>query len=60
MPVNNRALCRSFHVEPCIHKRCQPHGSGLGRQRWPVERSNAWLLDNRRLALRYDRLGFII
>ena len=57
---SNRALCRGFQVEPCIHKRRQPHGSGLGRQRWPVERSNAWLLDNRRLALRYDRLGFII
>jgi len=29
-------------------------------RRWPVERSNAWVLENRRLALRYDRLGFII
>ena len=27
---------------------------------WPVERSNAWLLENKRLALRYDRLGFIV
>jgi hypothetical protein len=25
-----------------------------------VERSNAWLLENKRLALRYDRLGFIV
>jgi hypothetical protein len=32
----------------------------LGTHRWPVERSNVWLLENRRLALRYDRLGFII
>lgn len=56
----HRDLCRAFEVEPCIHKRRQPHGSGLGTQRWPVERSNAWILDNRRLALRYDRLGFII
>ena len=31
---------------------------GLGKRRWPVERSNAWVLENRRLALRYDRLGF--
>ena len=38
----------------------QPRGSGLGKRRWPVERSNAWVLENRRLALRYDRLGFII
>jgi hypothetical protein len=32
----------------------------LGQRRWPVERSNAWVLENKRLALRYDRLGFII
>jgi transposase len=56
----HRDLCRLFGAEPCIHKRGQPHGSGLGTHRWPVERSNAWLLDNKRLALRYDRLGFII
>ena len=56
----HRALCRTFGAEPHIHKRGRPHGSGLGRRRWPVERSNAWILDNRRLALRYDRLGFII
>ena len=56
----HRDLCRAFKAEPCIHKRGQPHGSGLGTRRWPVERSNAWLLENRRLALRDDRLGFII
>jgi transposase len=38
----------------------QPRGSGLGKRRWPVERSNAWVLENKRLALRYDRLGFIV
>jgi transposase len=56
----HRALCRAFGVRPCIHKRRQPHGSGLGQHRWPVERSNAWLLENKRLALRYDRIGDII
>jgi transposase len=56
----NRTLCRSFGAEPRLHKRGRPHGSGLGKRRWPVERSNAWLLENKRLALRYDRLGFII
>ena len=56
----NRELCRAFGVEPQLHKRGRPHGSGLGKRRWPVERSNAWLLENKRLALRYDRLGFII
>jgi transposase len=56
----HRDLCRQFGAEPHIHKRGQPRGSGLGTRRWPVERSNAWILENRRLALRYDRLGFII
>ena len=56
----HRALCWKFGAEPCIHKRGQPQGSGLGQRRWPVERSNAWVLENKRLALRYDRLGFII
>jgi transposase len=57
---HHRDLCRKFGTEPRIHKRGQPRGSGLGKRRWPVERSNAWLLENKRLALRYDRLGFVI
>jgi transposase len=56
----NRDLCRAFGAEPLLHKRGRPRGSGLGKRRWPVERSNAWLLENRRLALRYDRRGFIV
>lgn len=56
----HRDLCWKFGANPSIHKRGSPHGSGLGKRRWPVERSNAWLLENKRLALRYDRLGFII
>jgi transposase len=56
----DRELCRAFGAEPCLHKRGRPRGSGLGKRRWPVERSSAWLLENRRLALRYDRLGFIV
>jgi transposase len=55
----HRDLCRAFGAEPRLHRRGRPHGSGLGRKRWPVERSQAWLLENRRLALRYDRLGFV-
>lgn len=56
----HRVLCRNFQVEPLIHKRGSPHGSGLGKHRWPVERSLSWLLENKRLGLRYDRCGFII
>jgi transposase len=57
---HHRHLCRAFGAEPHIHKRGQPRGSGLGRRRWPVERSNAWLLENKRLALRYDQLDFVV
>ena len=56
----HRDLCRFFGARPCIYKRGQPPGSGLGQRRWPVERSNAWVLANKRLALRYDRLQFIV
>ena len=33
----------------------RPHGSGLGRTRWVVERTLAWLHQFRRRNLRYDR-----
>ena len=45
--------------EPRIGQRGQLRGLGLGTRHWPVGRANAWLLENNRLALRYDRLGFI-
>ena len=56
----NRALCRHHGTRPRIGRRKTKHGSGLGRRRWPVERTFAWLLENKRLALRYDRHGFIV
>lgn len=54
------ALCDRFGAEPRIHKRGRPHGSGLGKRRWPVERSHTWVLENKRLGLRYDRLCFVV
>jgi transposase len=57
---DNREICRHFGAGAGLHRRGQPRGSGLGRRRWPVERSNAWVLENKRLALRYDRLGVIV
>jgi transposase len=56
----HRQLCRACKVKPFIHKRGRPHGSGLGRYRWPVERTLSWLLENKRLGLRSDRCNFII
>jgi transposase InsO family protein len=53
-------LCRTFGAEPCIHRRGRRHGSGLGRRRWPFERSNAWIPENRRLVLRYNLLSVVV
>jgi transposase len=45
---------------PCrIAKRQTEHGSGLGRWRWVVERSFAWIHQFRRLHVRYERRGDI-
>src|SRR5437867_6447531 len=38
-----------------LAKRGRPHGSGLGRTRWVVERTLAWLHRFRRLNMRYER-----
>jgi len=40
---------------PLIARRLTEHGSGMGRERWVVERSFAWLHQRRRLLVRYDR-----
>ena len=42
-------------IKPLLAKRRVPHGSGLGKSRWVVERSLAWLHDLRRLRVRYER-----
>jgi hypothetical protein len=38
----------------------EPHGSGLGAVRCVVEHDGAWLLANKRLDRRQDRLGRVI
>jgi transposase len=38
-----------------IARRQSNHGSGLGRARWVVERTFAWLHNFKRLLVRYDR-----
>jgi transposase len=52
---DTRWLLRWLGVEPHIGKRNAPHGSGLGRVRWVVERTISWLKGLRRMRLRYDR-----
>ena len=45
--------------QPHIARRTTPHGSGLGKVRWVVERTISWIKGLRRLRVRYDRLGVI-
>jgi transposase len=42
-------------VKPVIARRTTEHGSGLGKLRWVVERTFAWLHFFRRLRLRWQR-----
>jgi transposase len=51
-----RALLRWLGIEPHIAKRRTPHGSGLGKVRWVVERTISWIKGLRRMRVRYDRL----
>jgi transposase len=46
---------RVRHILPLIAVRRTKHGSGLGRFRWVVERTFAWLNQFRRLRVRYDK-----
>jgi transposase len=50
-----REALRARGIRPKIARRNTAHGSGLGRRRWVVERSLAWLHQFRRLRTRFDR-----
>jgi transposase len=50
-----RRLVWQRGIKPLIARRQTEHGSGLGRHRWVVERTFAWLHNRRRLLLRTDR-----
>jgi transposase len=54
-----RVLLRWFGIEPKIAKRRTPHGSGLGKVRWVVERTVSWIKGLRRMRVRYGRLGVV-
>lgn len=51
----HRRLLRARNIKPVIARRGVAHGSGLGRQRWVVERGFAHLHHFRRLRIRYER-----
>jgi transposase len=58
--AENRGLCLQDGIQPCIRQVGEPHGSGLGSVRCVVEHDGAWLLANKRLDRRQDRLGHVI
>ncbi len=51
----HRAELRRRGIRPMLARRGSPHGSGLGKVRWVVERFFSWLHGFRRLRLRTDR-----
>lgn len=51
----HREQLRARGIRPLLARRRTPHGSGLGKTRWVVERSLAWLHQFRRLRTRYER-----
>jgi transposase len=58
--ADNRSLCLRDGIEPHIRGVGHPHGSRLGVVRCVVEHDCAWLLANKRLDRRQDRLGRLI
>src|SRR3712207_3598508 len=56
----NRRLRVQDGIQPCIREVGEAHGSGLGSVRCVVEHGCAWLLANKRLDRRQDRLGRVI
>ena len=46
---------RVRHILPLLDTRRTKHGSGLGRSRWVVGRTFAWLNQVRHLRVRYDK-----
>nr|WP_229204666.1 IS5 family transposase [Duganella sp. CF458] len=50
-----RKLLHAAAIPTSIARRGKPHGSGLGKIRWVVERTHAWMHGFRRLRVRFER-----
>jgi len=50
-----RAECRARGIQPRIARNGVDSSQCLGRHRWIVERTHAWMAWLRRLAVRYER-----
>jgi len=51
----HREQLHARRIETVIARRWQPHGSGLGKTRWVVERTISWLHQFRRLRIRFEK-----
>jgi len=51
----HRHALKERGIDTEIARRGTEHGSGLGKTRWVVERTIAWLHQFRRLRVRYER-----
>ena len=51
----HRQRLRRRGITPVLAQIGSSHGSGLGKTRWVVERTIAWLHSFRRLKIRYER-----
>ena len=51
----HRQALKELGITPRIAKRNTENGSGLGKDRWVIERTISWLHRQRRLDRRYDR-----
>lgn len=52
----DRRQLRRRGIIPVLAKRRTPHGSGLGKTRWFIERTNSWFKQLRRVRIRYERI----
>jgi transposase len=55
-----RRALRDRGITARIARRGVHSSQRLGRQRWKVERTIAWLLEHRRLQVRYERLAAVL
>jgi transposase len=54
--ARNSEELKKRRIEDHLARQRTPHGSGLGKIRYVVERGLAWVGQARRLKIRYDRL----
>ena len=58
--AEKRRALRARGITPRIARRGTDSSERLGRHRWVVERTFAWLLGCRRLCVRYERRGDLL